>query len=69
MLKNIYKKSRIGQKTLTRSLWNIKKELFPHSRDPPTAMIDPESGNLITDAEKIQDVAVATYTKRLKNKV
>ena len=31
-------------------------------------MIDPESGNLITDAEKIQDVAVATYTKRLENK-
>ena len=50
------------------SLWNLKKELFPQSRDPPTAMIDPESGNLITDAEKIQDVAVATYTKRLENK-
>ena len=42
------------------SLWNLKKELFPQSRDPPTAMIDPQTGNLITDDEKIQDAAVFT---------
>ena len=50
------------------SLWNLKKELFPQSRDPPTAMIDPQTGNLITDDEKIQDAAVFTYTKRLENR-
>ena len=50
------------------SLWGLKKELFPQSRDPPTAMIDPRSGNLITDDEKIQEAAVFTYTKRLENR-
>ena len=50
------------------SLWNLKKELFPQSRDPPTAMLDPTSGNLLTTEEKIQDVAVLTYTKRLANR-
>jgi hypothetical protein len=50
------------------SLWNLKKELFPQSRDPPTAMIDPQTGNLITDDEKIQDAAVFTYTKKLENR-
>ena len=52
----------------TGSLWNLKKELFPQSRDPPTAMIDPKSGNLLTDDEKIKDAAVLTYTKRLENR-
>ena len=50
------------------SLWNLKKELFPQSRDPPTAMIDPISGNLLTSEDKIQDAAVLTYTERLKNR-
>ena len=42
------------------SLWSLKKELFPQSRDPPTAMIDPSSGNLLTSEEKIQEAAVKT---------
>ena len=50
------------------SLWNLKKELFPQSRDPPTAMVDPENGNLVTNEEKIQKLALKTYTKRLENK-
>ena len=50
------------------SLWNLKKELFPQSRDPPTAMIDPISGNLLTSEEKIQEAAVSAYTKRLENR-
>ena len=50
------------------SLWNLKKELFPQSRDPPTAMVDPENGNLVTDDKNIQKIALKTYTKRLENK-
>ena len=52
----------------TASLWKLKKELFPQSRDPPTAMIDPRNGNLLTTEDKIQDAAVHAYTKRLENK-
>ena len=50
------------------SLWNLKKELFPQSRDPPTAMKDPRNGNLLSTEDKIQDAAVYSYTKRLENK-
>ena len=39
------------------ALWNLKKDLFPQSRDPPTAMIDPVTGNLLTDGKKIQEAA------------
>ena len=38
-------------------LWNLKKHLFPNHRDPPTAMKDDE-GNLVTDSEKINELAV-----------
>ena len=50
------------------SLWNLKKELFPQTRDPRTAMIDPRNGNLLTNEDKILDAALYTYTKRLENK-
>ena len=50
------------------SLWNLKKELFPQTRDPPTAMIDPRKGNLLTNEENILDAALYTYKKRLDNK-
>ena len=50
------------------SLWNLKKELFPQTRDPPTAMIDPRNGNLLTNEENILDAALYTYKKRLDNK-
>ena len=49
------------------SLWNLKKELFPQTRDPPTAMIDPETGNLLTSDEKIKEAALKNYAKRLEN--
>ena len=49
------------------SLWNLKKELFPQTRDPPTAMIDPETGNLLTTDENIQQAALKNYAKRLEN--
>ena len=52
----------------TGGLWNLKKELFPKSREPPTAMIDPVSGNLLTSEEKIEEAAVNVYTERLKNR-
>ena len=50
------------------SLWNLKKQLFPQSRDPPTAMLDPRSGQLLTNEEHIQEAALFTYKKRLENK-
>ena len=50
------------------SLWNLKKELFPKVRDPPTAMLDPATGNLVTDSDKILESAVETYSRRLENK-
>ena len=49
-------------------LWNLKKELFPKCRDPPTAMKDPQSGNLLTNKEKIQEAAINVYKKRLENR-
>ena len=50
------------------SLSNLKKELFPQTRGPPTAMIDPRNGNLLTNEDKILDAALYTYTKRPENK-
>ena len=52
----------------TGSLWNLKKHLFPQSRDPPTAMLDPRNGNILTREENIQEAALYTYQKRLENK-
>ena len=39
------------------ALWSMKKQLFPKCRDPPTAMKDPLSGNLVTNEENIQKIA------------
>ena len=39
-------------------LWSLKKEIFPKNRDPPTAMLDPISGNLLTTNEKVEEAAV-----------
>ena len=50
------------------NLWNLKKEIFPKSRDPPTAMIDPVSGNLLTSEDKIEEAAINVYTERIKNR-
>ena len=50
------------------TLWNLKKDLFPKCRDPPTAMKDPVSGNLLTNDAKIQKVAVDVYKERLENR-
>ena len=49
-------------------IWKLKKDLFPRSRDPPTAMVDPKSGNLLTNVENIAKAAVNVYEERLKNK-
>ena len=50
------------------SLWSLKKEIFPKSRDPPTAMVDPETGNLLTTEDKIENAALNCYKKRLENR-
>ena len=49
-------------------LWSLKKEIFPKSREPPTAMTDPLSGNLLTSDEKIEKAAINVYSKRLENR-
>ena len=49
-------------------LWNLKKQIFPKSRDPPTAMVDPDSGNLLTNEEKIEEAAIKVYKQRLRNR-
>ena len=49
-------------------LWNLKKHVFPNHRDPPTAMLDPESGNLLTNDEKIEEAAINVYQNRLRNR-
>ena len=49
-------------------LWNLKKEIFPKSREPPTAMIDPINGNMLTSSEKIEKAAINVYSKRLENR-
>ena len=48
-------------------LWKLRKKLFPNSRDPPTAMMD-QAGNLITDPDQIQNIALETYKNRLRNR-
>ena len=49
-------------------IWKLKKDLFPRNKDPPTAMFDPESGNLLTNEEKIENAAINVYKERLRNK-
>ena len=51
----------------TGRLWNLKKNIFPKSREPPTAMIDPKTGNILTTEEKINEAAVNVFSERLKN--
>ena len=49
-------------------IWKLKRDLFPRNKDPPTAMFDPESGNLLTNEEKIENAAVNVYKERLRIK-
>ena len=48
-------------------LWSLRRKLCPKSRDPPTAMLDPD-GNMLTSSSAIQNLAVNTYKERLKNR-
>ena len=48
-------------------LWKLRKKLFPKSRDPPTAMFDP-NGNLVTCESKVEEITLNAYQDRLKNK-
>ena len=48
-------------------LWNLKRKLNPKVRDPPTAMMD-ESGNLVSSTEKIKELTIEAYAKRLENR-
>ena len=52
----------------TGKLWNLKKHIFPKCRDPPTAMVDPETGNILTSEKKIEDAAIKVYKERLRNR-
>ena len=48
-------------------LWELKKKMCPRSRDPPTAMKD-KDGIIVTNVEKIKEMAVNAYEERLKNR-
>ena len=48
-------------------LWKLKKHLCPQTRDPPTAMLD-STGNLVTDEDKIAEMALKHYVKVLENR-
>ena len=45
---------------------NLWKQIFPKSKDPPTAMVDPQTGNLLTSEEKIEGAALDVYKERLR---
>ena len=49
------------------SMWKLKKEMFPQSRDPPTAMLD-RNGVLQTDEDSIKQASVEAYKYRLTNR-
>ena len=49
-------------------LWNLKKQIFPKNRDPPTTGVDPKSGNILTTQEKIEEAAINVYKDRLRNR-
>ena len=49
------------------NLWKLRKEMFPQSREMPTAMLDSD-GILQTDKEQIKSVALIAYDYRLRNK-
>ena len=51
----------------TKSLWDLKKKLCPQVRDPPTAMVD-DKGNLVKSDERIKELAIKTFQKRLENR-
>ena len=49
-------------------MWKLKKKLCPRAQDPPTAMVDDE-GNLVTSAERIQELALKKLAvERLRNR-
>ena len=48
-------------------LWQLRKKLFPNSRDPPTAMLDSE-GNLLTCEKKLEEISLDAYKETLKNR-
>ena len=52
---------------VSNKIWKLKRQLCPNSRDPPTAMKDSE-GNLITSEERIKELALDAYEKRLENR-
>ena len=47
-------------------LWDLKKNIFPKSREPPTAMKHPQTGNILTTDDKINEVAVDCFSERLE---
>ena len=48
-------------------LWKLKKQLCPRSRDPPTAMLD-DDDDLVTNEDKIKEMAMKAYKNRLRNR-
>ena len=49
--------------------WKMKKQLFPRSKDPPSAMLD-KQGNLLTTNKSIENRELKVYAENLQpNKI
>ena len=58
-----------GGRIDSQKFWQMKKKLFPKSREPPSAMLDTD-GVIITANKAIERRALEAYTERLKpNKI
>ena len=47
-------------------LWDLKKNIFPKSREPPTTMKHPKTGNILTTDDKIMRLLWMCFQKDWK---
>ena len=46
-------------------IWNLKRKLSPRNNTPLSVAKKDEAGNLVTDAEELEDLYIRTYSSRL----
>ena len=57
-----------GGVSIGNKLWKLKKQIFQKVSEPPTAMLDPKSGNLLTSQKSIEKASIEVYKDRLRNR-
>ena len=57
-----------GGVSIGNKLWKLKKQIFQKVSEPPTAMLDPKSGNLLTSQKGIEKASIEVYKDRLRNR-